>query len=445
MSTTSATTVLSRPAPGARRPRLRWLDAVRAAALLVVVAGHTLQAVVHVGHDGQPALSALLDQTPAWTHWLTWPLQVMPAFFAVGAYAAAASLAERRITDRRAWATWTAGRLRRLIVPALPLLAVWAALTVALRGVVDADLLRIATSTALVPLWFLAVYVVVQALIPVWIALLDGGRRWWVLVAALVATAAVVDLAHLSGLPAVGYVNFVAVWSVPTLLGVAAQRGLVRGWDLLVLVVAAAAGAAALLAWAGYEVPVVGLTGAERGNNSPPTLLLAAHGTLYTAVVLGLAPRVEGWVGATARRRTVLATAAAWSMPLYLWHMTAMVALIGATLVGGVPGLSALVAADPLTGTWWALRPVWIAVVGGAAVGLLAVVRRPTAAVVAWSSRRIVPDGPARVAVAVAGVTAGIGAIVLGGFGALFVPAWLLAGAVWLLHAAPRVDVTAEG
>ena len=69
-----------------RTARLRWVDAVRAASLLVVVLGHYLIAVV-VLRDDDVTVSALLDIAP-WTHPVTWAVQVMACFFAVGAVVA---------------------------------------------------------------------------------------------------------------------------------------------------------------------------------------------------------------------------------------------------------------------------------------------------------------------------------------------------------------------
>ena len=45
-------------------------------------------------------------------------------------------------------------------------------------------------------------------------------------------------------------------------------------------------------------------------------------------------------------------------MTLYLWHLTAMVAVVGLLLLAGGPGLGLEVG----TGAWWVSRPVWLAV-----------------------------------------------------------------------------------
>jgi hypothetical protein len=44
-------------------------------------------------------------------------------------------------------------------------------------------------------------------------------------------------------------------------------------------------------------------------------------------------------------------------MTVYLWHLTAMVLAIGASLLVGGVGLGV----EPSTSLWWATRPLWIA------------------------------------------------------------------------------------
>ncbi len=69
--------------------RDRVVDAARAVALLVVVAGHGVMAVV-AWPEGIPRLGNLLAAFP-WTQALTWLLQIMPLFFFAGGAANALS------------------------------------------------------------------------------------------------------------------------------------------------------------------------------------------------------------------------------------------------------------------------------------------------------------------------------------------------------------------
>src|SRR5437867_354717 len=75
----------------ARTPadRDRVVDLVRGFALVVVVFGHSFMALVVFSGSGAQ-LSNTLAQTPA-LQLLTWGLQIMPLFFAAGAWANALS------------------------------------------------------------------------------------------------------------------------------------------------------------------------------------------------------------------------------------------------------------------------------------------------------------------------------------------------------------------
>src|SRR5436309_9377389 len=104
----------------ARTPadRDRVVDLVRASALLVVVAGHSFMAMVEF--DGTTVrLSNTLAQAPA-LQILTWVLQIMPLFFAAGAWANA--LSYRHATS---YPVWISGRARRLLRPVLAYVACW--------------------------------------------------------------------------------------------------------------------------------------------------------------------------------------------------------------------------------------------------------------------------------------------------------------------------------
>ena len=104
--------------------RNRYVDFLRAMSMLIVTVGHWLAAAPYF--DGTLMTSHLLTVLP-WTAWLTWFLQVMPVFFLVGGYANGISW-RAACRDGRPYAAWLEGRLRRLVWPILPLLAVWVAI-----------------------------------------------------------------------------------------------------------------------------------------------------------------------------------------------------------------------------------------------------------------------------------------------------------------------------
>ena len=156
--------------------RNRVVDLLRAGAICVVVLGHWLIAAVVV-RDGELVPGHLLELA-SWTHPLTWVFQVMPVFFLVGGYANALSWRSARARDVP-YAGWLRSRLRRLLVPVVPLLLTWlAATSVAYAAGVPSGTLRTASQVALVPTWFLAAYVVVCAVAPATLWLWER-LGWW--------------------------------------------------------------------------------------------------------------------------------------------------------------------------------------------------------------------------------------------------------------------------
>ena len=169
-----------RPPP--RSTRNRVVDLLRAGAIVVVVLGHWLIAAVVV-RDGELVPGHLLELA-SWTHPLTWVFQVMPVFFLVGGYANALSWRSARARDVP-YAGWLRSRLRRLLVPVVPLLLTWlVATSIAYAAGVPGGTLRTASQVALVPTWFLAAYVVVCAVAPATLWLWER-LGWWSVVGGL--------------------------------------------------------------------------------------------------------------------------------------------------------------------------------------------------------------------------------------------------------------------
>jgi fucose 4-O-acetylase-like acetyltransferase len=360
-------TALSPARLAARTPadRDRYLDFLRALAIAVVVAGHWLMAIIWVS-DGELRAESLLTES-ALARGLTWVVQIMPVFFLVGGVVNARSW--RSATDRGdSYGTWLRGRAARLLRPTLPLVWFWA-LTIPLLAATGLapDLLRMGSMSALVALWFLAVYLGVIALVPVLLALHERfGLR---LVAGLAVAAALVDVAvRLTGSGLVGLVNFLLVWSAPTALGFCWADGLLESRTARrLLPLAGAVGLLVAVSWLGYPVSMVGVDGAERTNNSPPTVALVLLGCVQAGVVLAVKAPVQRWL----RRPAVWAGVVRLNlvaMTVYLWHLTVMVLVVAAVYVlGWWPPV------EPLSAVWWATRPLWI--------GALAVCLAPVVAV----------------------------------------------------------------
>lgn len=401
--------------------RNRTVDFWRAISICVVALGHWLMAAPELGPDGTLRAGHVLVAQP-WSQWATWLLQVMPVFFMVGGYANAASWASARHRGT-AYGAWLHGRLRRLALPVLPVLGLWTLLAVvSLPLGLDPELLRVGSQTALVPVWFLAVYVGVAALAPLAIALWE--RFGWSSFLALAGLATLADLAFFAGdLPAVGWANYLFVWAAVHQLGVAWHHGRLDGTPRrLVLAALGLAGLSLLVGVLDYPVSMVGVPGEEISNTLPPKTTLLALGMFQTGLILGverwLQPRLE-------RRRVWTATILVNSriMTLYLWHLTAMVLAIGVLMLAG--GIGLRVPAGSVG--WWLTRPLWVVAMAAVTLPFLAAFGRFE------RPRRRLPTPPAwRAGLGVVGICAGLGLLAyfgIGGEGGLNWPALCIAAA----------------
>lgn len=294
----------------------------------------------------------------------------MPLFFLVGGYANATSWRSARAKGDT-WATWQRARLRRLMTPVLPLLIAWLAIcSVGVAAGVSPDLLRTASQSALVPTWFLAAYVLVVAVAPVTLALWER-YGWWSFVGGM-AVAAVVDLVSIStGSILVGFLNYLFVWASVHQLGYAWRDGALDGARRRLALSALGLAAVSALVWFGpYPVGMVG-TGQPVENSYPARVTLLFLGMFQIGLALLAERRLQAWLQRPATWRATIAVNAR-IMTLYLWHMTAMLGLVGLSLALGGRGLHL----EPATGAWWATRPVWFAVWGVVTVALIAVFGR---------------------------------------------------------------------
>ncbi|MGO4596819.1 acyltransferase family protein [Terrabacter sp. 2RAF25] len=350
--------------------RDRWVDTLRVGSLLVVVLGHWL--MVAITPDGQ--ITNALAVVPALQP-LTWLLQVMPLFFLVGGVAHAhtlESLERRRPQARGRYAAFFRARAARLLRPTLAFLAVWVALGVVadLSGLTSrpGDAGRLARDAlVMVPqlLWFVGIYLGACAFAPL---MRDLHRRWGLgVVLALVALACLVDVVRFGGGPElVGNLNFALVWLALHQLGFAWRDGLLttaRGW-LMVVVGFGAMGLA--VAWGPYPVSMVGLPGEAVSNMAPPTAALLAQGIGICGLAVVLRPAMAR-VLARPRVWRVVVSAAPFAMTAFLWHLTALMAVL--------LGLRAVGLEQPAIGSWawWLSRPLLFAVLAVVTAVLVAV------------------------------------------------------------------------
>ena len=331
--------------------RNRYVDFLRAFSILAVVVGHWLVAAPYM-KDGAVEGGHLLGILP-WTQWLTWGFQVMPLFFLVGGFSNGLSWAATQRKGGR-FTTWFAARVRRLINPVLPLLLIWALVTLfGTQAGIDRGVVKMAAQLALVPVWFLAVYLIVTALTP-W-SHAAWQRFGLASCFALVAAAIAVDVATLEfGIAYVNFLNFVFVWVAIHQLGYAWHDGRLRNPLLWTAIGLAALGL--LVGLGPYPVAMIGVPGADLSNSMPPTLALLALGIAQTGFALALEKPARAMLdGLTAWTTVVLINGMI--MTVYLWHLTAFVlVMIAAWLLGGI-GLHV----EPGSTAWWLARPIWFA------------------------------------------------------------------------------------
>src|SRR5262245_31755425 len=197
--------------------RNRYVDFLRAMSMLVVVVGHWLAAAPYLDATDNLIPSHILTAVP-WTAWLTWLLQIMPIFFLVGGYANGISWRAAR-RDRKSYAAWLEGRLRRLVWPILPLLVVWVAIVATEYAPgVRPEPYSYGSRVAFMPTWFLAVYIGIVVLVPAlgaaWARF--GMKLFW----GLTAAAIVVDVMYVAvGLCWLGFANYALVWGAIFLVG----------------------------------------------------------------------------------------------------------------------------------------------------------------------------------------------------------------------------------
>lgn len=378
-------------------PRDRAVDVARLGALLVVMFGHCALLLATIDGSGV-RIGNLIGAQPAVAP-LTWIAQVMPLFFFAGG--AAGAYGYRAGT---AWGAWLVTRAQRLYRPVFWYLAAWSVGLLIARLTLGADSAIGLGGESVALLWFLGVYVLALAFVPVLVRVRTG-RGVGVVVAALIGAAAALDALRLStGLAGAAVLNFLIVWLIPVVLGVAYARGLLDRRVALGAAVAAFVTQLALVVAGPYDVSLV-VTGAENVSNvAPPTVVLAMHCVWMSCAFAAAAAAVGRW----ARRPRVWAVVAAGNagaMTLYLWHIVAIA--IAAFALHGL-GLDAY---DVTAPGFWGLLAVRAAVFAVVMLVLFRVLtpleRRP----LPWWDAPVATTG-ARVAVAGA-LTCGSGAILV--------------------------------
>ncbi len=406
--------------------RERYVDLLRALAIVLVVLGHWIISVI--GHDqaGRPTGHSALGNLP-WAWPLTWLLQVMPVFFLVGGYANAAALTAWRSRGRDATG-WLVDRSSRLIRPTTALLVILA-IGGAIAWLLGADPTEIRTVVwfATIPLWFLVAYLVVVPLTPAMYAL--HRRVGLVVPLALAGLVALGDLGRILGPANLATANYLFGWLAVHQLGFAwydarspspspsptePDQGADRpGLRRRRLPTSRRAGAVLLLVglvalllltrvWP-YPVAMLNVPGERLNNTAPPSVALLAAATAQLGLILSLQNPARRWLRRSGPWQAVIAVNAV-VLTVFLWHLTAAVLLVGL--------LNALhVLPTPPVGSaaWWAWRVPWLLALAVVLAGLVAVF----GPIEARTRRhgRASSGGPIRsalVAIGYAGVAAGL-------------------------------------
>ncbi|MCT1477383.1 acyltransferase [Microbacterium sp. p3-SID336] len=338
------------PKPAASGHRDTGIDFVRALCVLGVVLLHAIMVGVTVA-DEAPLFQNASDGT-GWIAPLSWLLQVMPLFFVIGGFSG--MLAYRRQLLRGSSARdFIAGRVHRLLRPALvTVAAVGLALALLTLSGVPAELIEVAGFRYGQPLWFLAVFLLCQALLPAFVALHD--RAPLRTIGALAAAAVAVDvLRAVTGQEALGFLNLAFVWLALQQLGFFLADGRIDALTRRTRIVASVAAVLLLVA--------LFLTGVYSpdliANINPPTAALLLVGVGHTALLSLHRDRL-----ARLSRRTPVVAFTAFvtrrTMTIYLWHMPVLLAMAGASAVFALTTGFALPALD--SADWWAGRPLWL-------------------------------------------------------------------------------------
>ncbi|WP_394214873.1 acyltransferase family protein [Brachybacterium vulturis] len=331
--------------------RNRVVDFLRAAAITVVVLGHWT--IIGVDADGGIQPHGVLDGA-VWIHPLTWVFQVMPIFFLVGGYSNALSWRSARRKDV-GYAQWLRTRLRRLGIPLIPLLLAWLVIgVVAVAAGAPHATVQLASQMALIPTWFLAAYLMVILVAPPCLLLWER-YGWWSIIGAL-ALAGIVDAVSLvTDQPLLGYPNYLLVWAAFHQFGYAWLDGRLAGAGRRLLLAGIGLVGLMLLVSVGpYPVSMITSAADDISNSSPTRITMAFLGMMQAGLVLSLEKPLTALL---MRPRlwfvTVLVNQRI--MTWFLWHLTVMVGLAHLLLALDARALLP----EPLTGVWWATRPLW--------------------------------------------------------------------------------------
>jgi peptidoglycan/LPS O-acetylase OafA/YrhL len=400
---------LAQTAQNTPASRDRYIDLLRALAITLVVLGHWLITAIGFDAHHRPTGHSALESL-TWAYPITWIVQVMPVFFIVGGYSNAASLQAHRRRGGDA-VDWLLDRAARLIRPTTVLLVVLAgvALTARLLGM-DPAVVRTAVWVASLPLWFLSAYLAVVLLTPIMYAL---HRRFGLGVpVVLVVLIALGDIARFAGAAFLAVGSYLFGWLVMHEVGFFWRDGRLRftRWSWLPPLAGGAVALILLTVVGPYPITMIDVSHQRILNASPPTLALLATATLQLGIIMLLHDPAQRWLRRQ-RPWTVVVAANAVILTIFLWHMSAVLVIVGLlwwTNLLPTPQVG--------TAAWWLWRVPWLLILSVVLAALVAIFapvemrasRRshlPPGLLSRWLGRTLAQPG-VRVVLAVAGFAA---------------------------------------
>ena len=329
------------------------IDLVRAFCVLGVVVIHSMMVGVTVTDAGP--LFANASEGSTWIAPLSWVLQVMPLFFVIGGFAGITSYRRAQARGGTA-AAFVAGRIHRLILPAIFTIAVvGVALSVLLFVGVPAEFTAIAGYRFSQPLWFLGVFLMCQVLLPAMVA--AHRHAPWLTISSLAAVAVVVDAVRgLTGIEGIGFVNLAFVWLTLQQLGFFFSDGRIDSLSRRSRTVMASVAVTGLVLAFGMGIYSPDLI----ANINPPTAALLLVGVAHTMLLSLFRDRLRIFsLRPFPARFSAFVTPRA--MSIYLWHMPVLLTMAGVTAAFAM--VSGLQLPEPSSAQWWLTRPAWLATV----------------------------------------------------------------------------------
>jgi hypothetical protein len=244
------------------------------------------------------------------------------------------------------------------VTPLLVLLFGWAILAATMYFLgVDGDTTRRASRGALIPTWFLAIYILVVMLAPI---MYKFWQRWgFMSIFALASTGALVDIVFFAAkIEWLGVTNYFWVWLSVHQLGYAWRDGRLGSPARLLVYSAIGLGVLSLLIFKGpYPFAMVGSPDEGLSNTLPPKITLLALGIFQFGLLLSIEAPMRRFLS-NVRVWAVTVLINSMIMTLYLWHITVAIVIVSLAVLAGGVGLGL----EPGSQAWWLARPVVIAV-----------------------------------------------------------------------------------